>query len=562
MGLDTQESAARGHAARRTVFEQAAASGTCVLDGNATVVGPDASRRRDNIGSFAELVMAPLSEGLWQHSEKELGAWTAEIAAWELSLQVGKLRICAEQVTRRTDVLGLSETRAINRTGDELAARSRIGTGSARSTVVFAVAVSSRPAVLAAIARAEATEAQAKAILRLIASLPEDDPDSIALADQIEAVLLDTARSCRSAQSGAFADAVTKFDAVLNPDGTPPADDPERNEFSVARLLNGRYRVRGDVDAETGEQIHAALSPLSAPRPEDDGTRDRRGAARRRADALAEIIRRYLCGLGPDDQPDSSSGAPAGDAPGTENTDGGSTAGDADESADGAGTTAADEPAERSGGSIDHGRGRPQCEVLPGGNARPQVHVHIRARDLADLPADQDQLLSLLRQGRIHDMFTLLQAGWTGHHGTMSTSVLRRMACDSAVTPILIDGRGTPLDLGRTARLASRAQRRALAARDHGCAFPGCTRPIAWTDAHHIIHWADGGPTDLDNLVLLCTAHHRAVHNDGWDIAMSEHRRPVFRPPSGIDPFRRWIDHEGLTTAEPDGPPDIRGSAP
>ncbi|WP_158726834.1 HNH endonuclease signature motif containing protein [Tomitella fengzijianii] len=545
MGSESQGNQAQDNKAQGTAFKQAVTSDTSVVDGIGAPVGPDASRHRDRVGSFAELVMAPLSEGLWQHSEYELGAWTAEVAAWELSLHIGQLRICAEQVARRTDILGLSETRAINRTGDELASRSRIGVDSARSTVMFAVAVSARPAVLAAIARARATEAQAKAILRLIASLPEDDPDSIALADQIEAVLLDTARSCRSAQSGAFADAVTKFDAVLNPDGTPPADDAERNEFSVARLLNGRYRVRGDVDAETGEQIHAALSPLSAPRPEDDGTRDRRGPARRRADALAEIIRRYLCGLGPDDQP----GGAAGDARGDRNADG------AGETATDAGTCTADDPAERAANCSARDGGNTHGEVLPGGNARPQVHVHIRARDLADLPADQDQLLSLLRQGRIHDMFALLQSGWTGHHGAMSTSVLRRIACDAAVTPILVDGHGTPLDLGRTARLASRAQRRALAARDHGCAFPGCTRPIAWTDAHHIIHWADGGPTDLDNLVLLCTAHHRAVHNDGWDIAMSEHRRPVFRPPAGIDPFRRWIDHEGLATAEPDGPP-------
>ncbi|GAA4817526.1 HNH endonuclease signature motif containing protein [Tomitella cavernea] len=549
MGLETQWPEEQGRGKQGTTFAQAKTSDTCVIDGDAAVVGPDASRRRDSVGSFAELVMAPLSEGLWQHAEHELGAWTAEIAAWELSLHIGQLRICAEQVARRTDILGLSETRAINRTGDELASRCRSGIASARSTVVFAVAVSTRPAVLAAIARAQATEAQAKAILRLIASLPEDDPDSIALADRIEAVLLDTARSCRSAQSGAFGDAVTKFDAVLNPDGTPPADDPERNEFSVARLLNGRYRLRGDVDAETGEQIHTALSPLSAPRPEDDGTRDRRRPARRRADALAEIIRRYLCGLGPDDQPDAS----AQNTPGDGNADGENTTG---------GTRTTADPVERSRNSTVRDPGHPHGEVLPGGNARPQVHVHIRARDLADLPADQAQLLTLLRHGRIHDMFALLKSGWTGHHGAMSTSVLRRMACDAAVTPILVDGRGTPLDLGRTVRLASRAQRRALAARDRGCAFPGCTRPIAWTDAHHIIHWADGGPTDLDNLVLLCTAHHRAVHNDGWNIAMSEHRRPVFRPPSDIDPFLRWIDHEGLATAEPTGQPDTRGSAP
>jgi hypothetical protein len=74
---------------------------------------------------------------------------------------------------------------------------------------------------------------------------------------------------------------------------------------------------------------------------------------------------------------------------------------------------------------------------------------------------------------------------------------------------------------------------------DGGCAFPGCPRPPAWCIAHHIQHWADGGRTDLDNLVLLCDHHHRVVHHHGWDITMAADRRPDFRPPAWIDPDRQ-----------------------
>ncbi len=63
------------------------------------------------------------------------------------------------------------------------------------------------------------------------------------------------------------------------------------------------------------------------------------------------------------------------------------------------------------------------------------------------------------------------------------------------------------------------ALRRALAVRDGGCAAPGCDRPAPWTDAHHLHHWLHGGPTSLDNPVLLCRTHHRAVHEHGWQLA-------------------------------------------
>jgi hypothetical protein len=101
----------------------------------------------------------------------------------------------------------------------------------------------------------------------------------------------------------------------------------------------------------------------------------------------------------------------------------------------------------------------------------------------------------------------------------------RRLACDAAITPI-IDG-----EADRTSRVVPGATRRALIARDRGCRFPGCDCPPAWTDAHHVKHWADGGATTLDNLILMCRRHHRLVHEEGWTLELAQDRELVAIPP-------------------------------
>ena len=93
----------------------------------------------------------------------------------------------------------------------------------------------------------------------------------------------------------------------------------------------------------------------------------------------------------------------------------------------------------------------------------------------------------------------------------------RRLACDASVVALL-HRRGSPLAVGRRTRTIGPALRRALAARDPGCRFPGCDRHTH-LHAHHIQHWAHGGPTDLGNLVQLCHRHHRLVHEGGYTLA-------------------------------------------
>jgi len=94
----------------------------------------------------------------------------------------------------------------------------------------------------------------------------------------------------------------------------------------------------------------------------------------------------------------------------------------------------------------------------------------------------------------------------------------RLRAAMALLPPTLGGAPSQPLEVGRATRVVQPAQRMALAVRDRGCVFPGCDRPLAWCDAHHLHHWVDGGPTDLDNLALLCRAHHRAVHEGGWQL--------------------------------------------
>jgi hypothetical protein len=115
--------------------------------------------------------------------------------------------------------------------------------------------------------------------------------------------------------------------------------------------------------------------------------------------------------------------------------------------------------------------------------------------------------------------------------GPITPETARRWACDANVTRVITDGASQPLDVGRRTKVVPPPIRRALAVRDRGCAFPSCDRPPSWCDAHHVRHWADGGPTALDNLVLLCRPHHRVIHR-GFGVEMVD-GRPVFSRPDG-----------------------------
>ena len=123
-------------------------------------------------------------------------------------------------------------------------------------------------------------------------------------------------------------------------------------------------------------------------------------------------------------------------------------------------------------------------------------------------------------------------------YGThISAAEARRWACDAKIIPVVLGGQSEPLDVGRAMRTVSLAIRRALVARDRGCAFPGCDRPPGMCQAHHALHWIDDGESNVENCVLLCETHHRHVHRTGWEVLI--HPGHVeFIPPAIIDPNR------------------------
>ncbi len=123
--------------------------------------------------------------------------------------------------------------------------------------------------------------------------------------------------------------------------------------------------------------------------------------------------------------------------------------------------------------------------------------------------------------------------------GQMTAREARMAACDCLMLPIVMNAAGEPLDVGRIKRFVTPGQRRALNARDRGCSFPGCQRRPKRCHAHHIHHWADGGMTDLRNMCLLCSFHHRLIHHGDWEVRMAQDGLPEFIPPQYLDPLQR-----------------------
>ena len=230
----------------------------------------------------------------------------------------------------------------------------------------------------------------------------------------------------------------------LNEDGTLPDDKPSRRELSFRRDIDGTDVIRGRLDPEASATVQAALAPLMQRRPAEDGVRDPRSPARRRADALVAL---------------SEQAFRRGDLP-----------------------TVAGE--------------------------KPHVTVTISLDDL--------------RAGTGH---ATLNTGTA-----ISVEAARRIACDASVIPMVLGSQGEPLDIGRASRIIPPGIRRAVVARDVGCVHPACDQPAANCQIHHVSHWANGGRTAVNNLVLLCAKHHWTIHHDDWRIVLL--RRQTTRHPT------------------------------
>ena len=251
------------------------------------------------------------------------------------------------------------------------------------------------------------------------------------------------------------------------------ADDERRARRALHASVSfmGMVRVDGALDPETGETLLSALSAVldAEARGQSD---DRRSPAQRRADALGEICRQWLDG------------------------------------------------AERPQVAGE----RPHVSLMVDVDTVRGIHHEAGASDAG---SDRGTHARRYHRGRIGVMSEL------GHIGPVPPRLARQLACDASVMRVVMAGGSEPLDVGRRTAVVSPAMRRAVIARDRHCQFPGCDRPSSWCDAHHVVHWADGGPTSVTNLMLLCRRHHRMVHARGdFSLDLVE-GRPVFRRSDG-----------------------------
>src|SRR5437868_8741145 len=145
-----------------------------------------------------------------------------------------------------------------------------------------------------------------------------------------------------------------------------------------------------------------------------------------------------------------------------------------------------------------HGTGR-----ADGSGRRPQVIVTTSVETLAAIPG--------------------APAGRLEFGGPIPAETVRRLACDAAITRITGLGE-LEHEITHAARTVPPPRRRALVARDQHCVFPGCDRPSSWCQGHHLKFWADGGATDVGNLALVCEAHHRKIHEEGWRLERKDER--------------------------------------
>lgn len=164
-------------------------------------------------------------------------------------------------------------------------------------------------------------------------------------------------------------------------------------------------------------------------------------------------------------------------------------------------------------------------ELPASGGLRPQVMVTVDYRDLLEqLGAANPQTLGP-GSGAGTLMFT----------GPVTASTVRKIACDADIIPLVLGGDGRVLDIGRASRIFPPHIRKAIMARDGGCAFPQCTIPAPWCEAHHVDYWSRGGTTGTEQGALLCSHHHHVIHKEQWTIQVRS-GVPWFIPPPHVDP--------------------------
>jgi hypothetical protein len=347
------------------------------------------------------------------------------------------------------------------------------------------------PTTAAAVARGEVSAAQADVIIGCLERIPPSAPAS---AWQVAEQLL--VRAARVEPPRSLRKTANEMLRRLDQDGLEPVEDrvARKRSFTLIKNPDGSSTARGRLTAEATASWEAIFGSLAAPHHSDDQP-DPRTADQRRHDALLEAAQRVLRSA---DLP-WTGGAPV--------------------------TVLATITMSELVAAARHGekqRGR-----SGGLDPIPDLNLESLA---AEAGLDLGELLGADTAG----------LAYLAHGQAISASALLHWACDAQIVPVVFNDTGGVLAYGRERRLASVGQRLALAARDGGCSFPGCDRPPAWTEVHHVTEWITGGPTDLDNMTLLCGHHHRSFEKAGWRVHIQD-GIPWWTPPAFVDPTRTPI---------------------
>lgn len=179
----------------------------------------------------------------------------------------------------------------------------------------------------------------------------------------------------------------------------------------------------------------------------------------------------------------------------------------------------------------------PRSAMQRNHDALEQLTRQFRVTSEAGATLSLPSITAVINTERFADPNTLLTepVGETASGAVVTKAAAERHTCDCSLSRLVMGPDSAPIDLGMSARLPSPAQRRALAVRYRGCAFPGCDCPPGWTNAHHIVHWANGGGTDLANLVPLCVYHHHCVHEGGFGLRRKPSGALEFTTPNGAE---------------------------
>ncbi|TJZ76995.1 DUF222 domain-containing protein [Rhodococcus oryzae] len=445
-----------------------------------------------------EMLTAPPDVAAWQLADTELLRLIPE-----LSLLMRQLEALRVRLMHQVDQRCVAEQVGASSPGNWLAGATTMTPGQANKIVKLGRELVKHPEVATAFDAGETDYDQIRVIVELLNKVP--DPDAPARSDD------NTATDTDSDASG-DGDGENVFDIVgtdatrtqacarylLYAARTEDSTTLARRAKALDHILNGDKKNPDSENAELNE-FHA--SPGLGGRIHLKGHLDA---------ASGEALLTALSALS---KP----------RPGADNRDG---------------QTSKDQrtPAQRRADALTHiirsylDSGQAPSE----GGERPHINVFVDADDLAATTDNHHHPERSQHQGRRRG------PAWMPWLGPISLDLAAQISCDADITPITMDSDGNPIDVGRTTRLIPRKLRRALNARDCGCAFPGCGRPAAWTEAHHIIHWSNGGPTNLSNLVLLCRFHHTTIHRGDWTVHISkDDSHPWFTPPTWIDPQRK-----------------------